>query len=144
MSSVSIKVGNIPAIVRKFKEMGQDLSDNRVADAATALVLDANRKRFLAETDPDDQPWVPSKAGAARRAKGGTGTLFDTGTLFHSIQAFRASGGVAEIGTNVPYARKHQEGIGVEKRVFLGISENDTERVLDLVERMVERSAENG
>lgn len=144
MSSVSIKVGNIPAIVRKFKELGQDLSDNRVADAAAALLLDANRKRFLSEVDPDNQPWTPSKAGLARRAKGGSGTLFDTGALFHSIQAFRASGGMAEIGTDIPYARKHQEGIGVEKRMFLGINDDDTERVLDLVERMVARAADDG
>lgn len=144
MSTVSISVGNIPAIVRKFRSIEKDLSENRIADAASALVLDANRKRFLAETDPDGQPWTPSKAGQRRRQSGGTGTLFDTGNLFRSIQAFKAVDGTAEVGTNLPYAEKHQEGLGVEQRVFLGISDSDTDRVVDLVERMAAKAIGNG
>jgi phage gpG-like protein len=93
-------------------------------DKSAAAILNKLRASFLAETDPEGTAWVPSKAGARRRAKGGTGTLFDTGRLFRSIQLHKTDRGVREIGTDVSYGVKHQQGVdGQVKRVFLGITE---------------------
>lgn len=110
-----------------------------ILDEAQALILNRVRTRFLAETDPDGIKWVESGAAKKRRAKGGTGTLFDTGTLFHSIQGYASGPEQRAIGTDVPYALEHQMGIGQVQRVFLGFSEDDA----FLVERLVKRRVED-
>lgn len=128
-------------------QFGEQGAVAKMLQKAAGFLLDANRKRFLAETDPDGKPWEPSKAGLRRRASGGTGTLFDTGKLFNSIElqselskdrrnVFQAE---TVIGTSgVPYARKHQEGDGVVKRVFLGVGDDDRFQLEELTIAMSE------
>jgi len=113
---------------------------NRLATKVGAALLNRMRTRFLDETDPDGQKWVPSTFGERRKAQGkGGGTLFDTGALFHSIQLGRAAGGVVNIGTDVPYAKKHQEGEdGEVQRVFLGFGGDDVKFAEDIVARRID------
>ena len=93
-------------------------------DKSAAAILNKLRASFLAESDPEGVKWLPSRAGIRRRAKGGSGTLFNTGRLFRSIQLFSPSPGIREIGTDVDYGRKHQLGEeGMVKRVFLGFTD---------------------
>lgn len=110
-----------------------------ILDEGTAILLNRIRTRFLGEVDPDDATWIPSKAGLKRRAMGGTGTLFDTGTLFHSIQAFQPSEpGSRGLGTDVFYAPYLQNGTHrMPPRVFLGFGEEDISVVSALVLRRV-------
>lgn len=79
-------------------------------DQAGAAILARLRETFLAEEDPTGSPWTPSLAGTIRKRKGGSGTLFDTGTLFHSIQLIDGDPAERIIGTDVPYAIFLQEG----------------------------------
>lgn len=115
-----------------------------ILDEATAIQLNRIRTRFLSEIDPEGKPWVPSQAAIRRRKKGGTGTLFDTGRLFRSIQAAATGPNERRIYTDVPYAPLHQHGIGQEQRIFLGFSAEDVEIMNRLValrmQRLVERS----
>jgi hypothetical protein len=105
--------------VRGFPEMLQAISVmekatqqkvEAVLDEGAAIILNRIRERFLKEIDVDSNPWVPSAAGLARRAKGGTGTLFDSGDLWRSIQLHSSTPGERTIGAGVPYAKKIQEG----------------------------------
>ncbi len=109
-------------------DKAQDAADpSRAMDEAGSMLLNRIRTRFLAQTDPDGIPWQPSRASQRRLSSGrGGGTLFDSGTLFHSIQLFNRGIGVRAIATDVPYAKKHQEGLdGEVKRVFLGFGVED-------------------
>ena len=126
MFNLSIKVPSTTSFDQLLRTLDVELDTERLEDEASAILLNRIRTNFLAERDPEGNPWKPSKAGIARRAKGGTGTLYKTGTLFRSIQ-LSAVGGNRSIGTDVPYAEKHQLGIGVEKRVFLGVTQSDAE-----------------
>lgn len=94
---------------------------------AGALILNRIRKRFLAQESPDGVPWEPSFAAFRRSFTGrGGGTLFDTGTLFQSIQLFSISPLEKAIATDVPYAPQHQYGTGkLPVREFLGFSDDD-------------------
>lgn len=60
------------------------------------------------------QPWKPRKTvtkwGKTPRNKG-RATLVDTGRLRRSIRLVKASNLMAVIGTDVPYARAHNEGV---------------------------------
>lgn len=99
----------------------------RIHDAVGANLLAKQRQRFLAATDPDGIPWPVSFAALRRAASGRDGkTLFDTGVLFNSIQFGLIDEDTSEIGTNVPYAKKHQLGEDpLPARVFLGATQSD-------------------
>ena len=93
-------------------------------DQSAAAILNRLRTTFLAEQDPTGAAWVPSASGIARRRKGGSGTLFNSGRLFRSIQLSRLPD-ISEraIGTDVPYAATHQYGTQrIAKREFLSIT----------------------
>jgi phage gpG-like protein len=104
-----------------------------------AILLNRIRTRFRDGTDPHGIPWVESMAAKKRKSLGiGNKTLFDTGRLFHSIQAYKNKTGYA-IGTNVPYAVYHQRGEGQVTRVFLGFSSDDSDIIKSLLLRVIQR-----
>lgn len=113
---------------------------NLILDTAGAVLLNRIRTRYLAETDPDGVPWIPSKAGLRRRLIGGTGTLFETGTMFHSIQLHKVNDTERSISTDVPYAGYHQNGKGQVKRVFLGFSSEDQDVYTAVVSNLLARA----
>ena len=109
-----------------------------ILDESAAFLLSRILTRYMAELDPDGKPWVPSKAGMARRLKGGTGTLFDTGRLYRSIQVYNDGEGKRRIGTDVPYGLIHQKGLrGFPVRKFIGFSKDDEVMVRQIVEMRV-------
>lgn len=120
-----LEIIGLEGVLNKVGKLISAIDQVEILDEAEAILLNRTRGRFLAEVDPDGVAWRPSYAGMRRRARGGTGTLFDTGRLFHSIQAYRVGANERDIGTDVPYGRKHQLGIGVVQRRFLGISQED-------------------
>jgi phage virion morphogenesis protein len=107
-------------------------------DEAGSFLLNRIRTRYLRETDPTGTPWVPSKAAIERRKRGGTGTLFDTGKLFHSIQLAKLDN-ERIIGTDVEYGPVHQYGDpeqGIVQRMFLGFADpDDTDILAELLNR---------
>lgn len=111
--------------IRKFepflKEIGQFL------ESSTKL-------RFTNGTDPEGNRWEPSK----RVLNQGRGrTLVLTGRLQKSI-SYSADSQEVNIGTDVEYAEKHQDGEGVPQRAFLGISQQDEQEIERIVEKHIE------
>lgn len=127
---LSFDSGGLSNLVNKLDKA---LDTTEILDEATAIILNRIRQRFLEEKDPEGVPWKASKAALKRRIGGGTGTLFNTGRLFRSIQLASSTGNQRFIGSDVPYGRFHNEGIGQEKRVFLGFSTEDAEIAQKLV-----------
>lgn len=139
MITLSYSIEGMEGLKKRLEKLSDAVQIVEVLDEAEAIILNRVRARFLAEVDTDGNPWVPSAAGLARKAKGGTGTLFDTGTLFHSIQAYASGPDSREIGTDVPYGPNFQYGInGQIQREFLGVSEDDSfvveKRILQRIE----------
>jgi len=115
----------ISGLAEALKALNKELDTTRIEDEASAMLLNRLRTNFLAERTPDGVKWPESKAAKKRRASGGTGTLFASGTLFRSIQLTRF-GSRRAIGTDVSYARKHNDGLdGMVKRQFLGVTTQD-------------------
>jgi phage gpG-like protein len=124
----------VNAVVNLKKSLGE------VNDAVGAVLVDRIRKRFLAEETADGDKWIPSKAGLRRRAAGGTGTLFASGTLWQSIQHARRSAVDGEILTDVPYAPQHQFGQkGNLKREFLAFNQSDADAGALIAAAIIER-----
>jgi phage gpG-like protein len=132
---INVLVRGLPQFEAIIAKLNIALDSTEILDEAGALLLNRIRTRFLAETDPDGVPWKPSKAAMKRRSGGykrkgifysGTGTLFESGRLFRSIQLWGDGDKSRKISTDVPYAGYHNFGIGQEKRTFMGASEEDT------------------
>ena len=124
----------------------QALSVDKMAEAAAAAQLNRIRARFLAQEDTQGATWPVSKAALTRQATGRDGgTLFDTGTLFHSIGVSRLPSGAFSIGTDVPYAAKHQYGLeGMVRREFIGASESDKQQMKSLIATLIRRRLADG
>lgn len=115
-----------------------DVEIERALDQSVAAILNRLRTTYLAEQDPSGTPWIPSEAGKKRRAKGGTGTLFDTGQLFRSIQLVPgATRGSRTITSDVSYGSFHQEGRGQEKREFLSFTPEHEQLAVSIFERKI-------
>ena len=142
MALVTLSV-NVDAAIQALNSSGGNIASkvntNEMLDAAGAMLLNRTRQRYLAELNPDKVPWLPSKAGLKRRLMGGTGTLFKTGRLFHSIQLHKVSNNERSISTDVPYAKFHQWGI----RKFLGFNNEDQHMFTRVVETMLARALAN-
>lgn len=122
--------------VPDLNKFNLDINLDEILDGAAAFLISRVLSRFLAENGPDGTPWIPSRAGMARRLKGGTGTLYDTGRLFRSIQVHRDSEGQRRISTDVPYATLMQRGGGpfnLPPRPFLGFNQQDESMVKQIV-----------
>ncbi|NOQ30241.1 MAG: hypothetical protein GQ570_03865 [Helicobacteraceae bacterium] len=146
MSTISLQVGLLGSIAQVQKLL-QETSPavEKVLDTAEAVILNRIRTRFLAEVDTDGKPWIPSKAGQKRRSSGGTGTLFASGALFHSIHAIRVSTTERSVTfdqTQAPYGVYHMRGTKhLPKREFLGVNSSDVAAVTSVLTKALERGS---
>jgi phage gpG-like protein len=129
---VEIDASQLTAVLAQVAEV---LNKESVLDAAASIILNHTRARFLQEKNPEGQYWPPSEAAIKRRRGGGTGTLFDTGTLWRSIQepaGHSPDERVIEAGAftakGVEYGHFHQYGTPhLPIREFLGVVQSDIE-----------------
>lgn len=115
---------------------------------SSALLLNRIRSNFLAQVSPSGEAWEPSYAAFLRsfgigrggkRVKAGGGTLFETGTLFHSIQLYEAGPLEMVIGSDVYYGVFHNEGTAhLPQREFLGFSDLDGDLALKVLFQKLE------
>lgn len=127
---IEITISGLKEVRSKLDQLSKSLDTTEILDESEAILLNRIRTRFLAETDPDGQKWTPSR----RALKTGGKTLFKTGKLFHSLQAYAKGLDTRGIGTDIPYAAKHQFGEGgLPVRAFLGFNDED----LMIVEKRV-------
>jgi phage virion morphogenesis protein len=135
---IEIEVDNsgLKDILRKLRAA---TDRTEILDEAGAVLLNRIRTRFFREQDPDEVSWIPSKPAIKRRSGGGSGTLFDTGTLFRSIQLAGTGPNERKISTDVFYGLFHQEGTKfMPQREFLGFNEGDAELVNQLIIKRIQ------
>lgn len=143
MSTLSITVTTSAELRKKLDSLKDPALATGILDEAESMLLNRIRTRFLAEEGPHGK-WKPSQAGLLRKAGKftwsngrkwtGTGTLFASGTLFHSIQAHKTGPNSRAISTDVYYGmflQKSQHG----PWVFLGANADD----LSMIEKGVVR-----
>jgi phage gpG-like protein len=141
MALLKIEVeAQVEGLASRLLNVSEALNNKTVLDMAGAFILNRIRTRYLAELAPDGTPWIPSQAGIRRRAKGGTGTLFDTGRLFRSIQlSAESSEDERIISTDVPYAAD------VHPRwPFMGVNQDDSTILEQILKRAADRILRTG
>jgi phage gpG-like protein len=145
MSTVTINVDELVSLDNlgaKYREFISRKGE-QLLDEASALLLNRLRTRFLQEKGPNGAPWVPSRSGLIRKSGGytvrngrrytGTGTLYETGRLFRSLQLYR-SNLTRMIGTDVEYAG----GLN-EKWKFLSFGDADVALAKAIITRYVQQ-----
>jgi phage gpG-like protein len=144
MSSIQVIIpSTLDGIIGKLEALLDPALPAGILDEAQALMLNRIRARFLATESTDGSLWPVSLAALERKASGRDGeTLFDTGTLFHSIQAFLDDSPTSRaIGTDVYYGVYHMFGTGnLPVREFLGFSNEDISLYETLCARRVEEA----
>lgn len=131
-ASLSKEIGRIRKFGPFLKEIGQSL------EASTKL-------RFRDSEDPNGNEWKElSEAYLEQLRRDNRGRrkpirpLVLSGRLQKSI-SYSADANEVNIGTDVEYAAKHQEGLdGLPKREFLGISQKDEEEIERIVQKHIE------
>lgn len=136
---------NAENFIRQSEELTEAIDVSKIVDAAAASQLNRIRARFLRQEDTDGNKWPESRAAQRRRASGRDGgTLFDTGTLFHSIGIKSKGDNQRSVGTNVEYAREHQRGEeGNPKREFIGVNDEDTKAMVKTTTLLIRRFLRN-
>lgn len=123
MISLSVNPGYETSIDAVLNGIKDKIDSKGILDDALAAMFHRNQARYLAERNPDNVPWIPSKAGIKRKAKGGTGTLFRSGVMFHSIQPHNDGPEDRSISTDVHYAKYALTKEPM--RPFLGFNQED-------------------
>ena len=81
---------------------------------AATLAVNFSKQRFRDQNwvDNTTQPWAKRKQGWVKesRKRQGRAVLVDTGRLRRSIRTVHVDNDSATIGTDVPYARVHNDG----------------------------------
>lgn len=126
---LSINLEGESQVLITFDRLERALDVEEILDLASATALSRIRQRFHLMVSPDGTPWTPSKAAT----KEGRNTLLDTGRLFNSIQLYTRIAGLRIIGTDVEYAVSHNDGIGQLKREFMGLNEDDTILIQNII-----------
>lgn len=130
---LNLKINGFDAIDLSLGGVYDSLQVQEILDLATATALSRIRQRFQLMVSPDGTPWVPSKAAL----KEGRNTLIDTGRLYNSIQLSRVGIDHRVIGTDVPYALQHNNGIGQVQREFMGLNEDDVSLIFQIIEARI-------
>lgn len=156
--------GDVRRLHKHLEKLGAlSMEDNNQSIAE--LLRTSTRRRFKEGKDPVGKAWLPSKR--VLEAKGTT--LVDTARLRNSIRS-RATAEVAEVGTNVIYAGRHQFGdrrpvtiraksakglrfqvggrwitkkqvkVKIPARPYLGISEADQEGIKFVLKQAIEEA----
>lgn len=95
------------------KELQESLSSYQkikktVLSSWKSFMLRQTRRRYRAGVNPDGGVWAGS--GRFKSSGAGRGTLWGRGDLFRSIVAFDSDDNTVGIGSDLIYAKTHQEG----------------------------------
>jgi phage gpG-like protein len=135
MITLSVQVDGQESIAELFGRLESALDTKAILDQSGAILLDNIRRRYLSQINPEGQRWEVSKASQRRARFGlGGGTLYNTGTLFHSIQLADDGANGRAIKTDVPYAIFANYGtIHMPARVFMDFNPADVEQVMKFI-----------
>lgn len=108
------------------------------------VLLKSTKERFETGTAPDGSQWADNKPSTIAH-KGRNKPLFDQGTLMREIHYELFGNDELAFGSSMDYAAMQQFGGtkdefpnlwgDIEARPFLGVSDEDEEKILNIVER---------
>jgi len=134
MIQLHVTVNGVEKVIAGLEKIQGRAKDLRPAfKVARMLIMESTQRTFMAEGRPDR--WQPLSEMTLTRRGQNARILRDKGILMASIGISSADGIFVlkplelRVGTNVPYARYHQDGIGVPQREFMVLLPEDEEKI---------------
>ena len=134
MLSLHVTVNGEKKVIAGLEKIQGRAKDLRPAfKVARMLIMESTQRTFMAEGRPDR--WQPLSEMTLKRRGQNAKILRDKGILMTSIGISSADGIFVlrplelRVGTTVPYARYHQDGIGVPRREFMVLLPEDEEKI---------------
>lgn len=135
-------------IQRKLNQLSRTLTHLQPALRDIGdLVKEETRLNFIRQSDPQGIAWRPlaqSTINARRRKRRRSRNeqiLRDTGNLMNSITR-NAYPNMVEVGTPFKYGQRHQFGIGVPRREFLGMNDRIMVGIVEIIDDHITKSLE--
>jgi phage virion morphogenesis protein len=99
-------------------------------------MLYSTDQHFVTETDPHGKRWQPLSPVTLqeKRAKGLILKILQSTGLMRSRVNYQVSGNQCIVGVNDEKAKKHQLGIGVPKREFIGVNADDRQEIISILD----------
>lgn len=138
MLTLKVTVNGAEKVIAGLEKIQGKAKDLRPAfKAARLLIMESTQRTFMAGGRPER--WEPLSEMTLKRRGENAQALRDKGILMGSI-GIPGAGGISvlkplelRVGTNVPYARYHQDGIGVPQREFMLLLPEDEEKIMKLL-----------
>lgn len=124
--------------LKRLQEVVDDLEPTMQQIGEYLLI--ATDARFEKEISPDGRKWQPLSRMAIeeKKATGKILKILQRTGLMRSRIAYQTTKDSVTLGVNDEKAAKHQLGIGVPKREFIGISEQDRQEILLIIEDSIQ------
>lgn len=123
-------------VIAKLTQLQKKTSDLTPAMRVIGEILVASTdERFEKEIDPDGNPWTPLSPYTLflKKQEGRINKILQRTGLMRSRTNYQAYPDRVVVRNNDEKAAKHQLGIGVKQRRFLGISAEDRQEILDTI-----------
>ena len=122
----------------------RNLDDRDSLMASLAAEGEGQTRRRIDEekTAPDGTPWAPWSPKYAKTRGPENSLLVSEGNLLASIESF-ANGDSAGWGSNLIYARTHQQGDmkrNIPARPYLGLSDRDVEDLMAIIGQFMDEA----
>ena len=101
-----------------------------LADIGEEL-LASHKARWAAEVDPDGNAWLP--LSPERVKEKGHALILREHDYLRDLLNYNVTPTALYFGTPMEYGEYHQEGRGVPQRRWLGVSDSDSQNILQLV-----------
>lgn len=149
MGGLTLTVNGVEQQLGRLGKIGSNIKNLQPAfKAASVLVMESVNRNFMEGGRPDKWQTLRPLTIRSRKGSGSPEPLRDTGMLMNSIGVPGQSGILAftpwsvRVGTNVPYAKFHNDGIGVPKREFMILQEEDIEKVVKVFDEHTMKGTE--
>lgn len=145
--AVHIDDSGVRRLSRRLGDLRKRMGDPEPLLDRVGALLDSQAQRRIAEekASPDGEQWPDWSDDYAATRHGGHSLLMNEGDLVQSIQHL-VDGYTLEHGSNLVYARTHQEGDpsrNIPQREFLGISDDNAREIDEVIgEWMAEQAGE--
>ena len=126
--TVEVKMPGLGRLNRALSRIG-DVDHGEALERIGAVVESQTKERIArGKHSPAGTPWAKWSGSYAKTRKAGQSLLLGKGDLLTSIQYEVNNTGVVAVGSNLKYARTHQEGDSsrnIPARPFIGVSRED-------------------
>lgn len=133
---MAVKItGNAIEVIGKVKQDFSPASVQKFIKKATLYQVFSTKQNFVKESDPDGNKWKGLAKSTLRQKRNTKILRGNTLRLINGIQPQVLSTKGIVRSTNAPYGIFHQTGTRkMDARVFLGIGENDVEKITKIAE----------